>query len=226
MRVCRKSKIESRVNLCVNPSGERHFEVRRETQHVKERPRAADEPLMTDRVDCYCKIAFGICRGSEKALGGVCTTVPCRATGSTVYLLRYAHCVAISERRLISCDEAGVTFRYKDNRRDGAECQKVMALPTDEFICRLLIHALPRCFHRIRHYGLLASSTHKDAMALARRLLGVAAPIEEPEAKEPLDHFPPCPCCDWHMTIIETFTRRCQPPAPPEPAFPARRHVP
>jgi hypothetical protein len=54
---------------------------------------------------------------------------------------------------------------------------------TDEFIRRFLIHVLPRGFHRIRHYGLLASSTHKEAMALARRLLGVAAPIEETDTE-------------------------------------------
>jgi hypothetical protein len=43
-----------------------------------------------------------------------------------------------------------------------------MTLATDEFVRRFLIHVLPRGFHRIRHYGLLASSTHKDTMALAR----------------------------------------------------------
>ena len=36
------------------------------------------------------------------------------------YLSRYTHRVAISNRRLISLDEKGVTFRYKGYRRDGA----------------------------------------------------------------------------------------------------------
>ena len=142
------------------------------------------------------------------------------------YLSRYTHRVAISNQRLITFDQASVTFRYKDYRRDGAERQQVMTLATDEFIRRFLIHVLPRGFHRIRHYGLLASSTHKDAMALARKLLGVAAPIEELEPDEPPDHRPPCPCCGGHMTIIETFARWCQPRAPPAPASPARRHTP
>jgi hypothetical protein len=137
------------------------------------------------------------------------------------YLSRYTHRVAISNRRLISFDEAGVTLRFKDYRRDGAERQQVMTLATDEFIRRFLIHVLPRGFHRIRHYGLLASSTHKDAMALARRLLGVAAPAEEPEPEEPTDHRPPCPCCGGHMTIIETFERWCQPRAPPSRSLPS-----
>jgi hypothetical protein len=35
------------------------------------------------------------------------------------YLSRYTHRVAISNLRLIAFDETGVTFRYKDYRRDG-----------------------------------------------------------------------------------------------------------
>jgi hypothetical protein len=37
------------------------------------------------------------------------------------YLSRYTHRVAISNRRLIAFDKGGVTFRYKDYRRSGAE---------------------------------------------------------------------------------------------------------
>jgi hypothetical protein len=141
------------------------------------------------------------------------------------YLSRYTHRVAISNRRLISFDEVGVTLRFKDYRRDGAERQQVMTLATDEFIRRFLIHVLPRGFHRIRHYGLLASSTHKDAMALARRLLDVASPTEEPEPDEPIDHRPPCPCCGGHMVIVETFERWRQPRAPPSRAAAVRETV-
>jgi hypothetical protein len=144
------------------------------------------------------------------------------------YLSRYTHRVAISNRRLIAFDETGVTFRYKDYRRDGDQRQQVMTLATDEFIRRFLIHVLPRGFHRIRHYGLLASSTHKEAMALARSLLGVAAPIEEidTEPDEPPDHRLPCPCCGGHMTIIEDFARWCQPRAPPQSVPPTRKNTP
>jgi hypothetical protein len=40
------------------------------------------------------------------------------------YLSRYTHRVAISNRRLIAFDETGVTFRYKDYRRDGANASR------------------------------------------------------------------------------------------------------
>jgi hypothetical protein len=131
------------------------------------------------------------------------------------YLSRYTHQVAISNRRLIRFDVAGVTFHYKDYRRNGADRQQVMTLATDEFIRRFLLHVLPRGFHRIRHYGLLASSARKTSLALARKLLAVAPQPGDDTPEEPLDTRPPCPCCGGHMIIIEMFARWSQPRAPP-----------
>jgi Putative transposase/Transposase zinc-binding domain len=134
------------------------------------------------------------------------------------YLSRYTHRVAISNRRLIASDEAGVTFRYKDYRRDGADRQQVMTLAADEFIRRFLLHVLPRGFHRIRHYGLLAGSTRRTHLALARELMAVAAPPDDDVGQEPVDARPPCRCCGGHMVIVETFERWRQPRAPPDHA--------
>lgn len=131
------------------------------------------------------------------------------------YLSRYTHRVAISNSRLVAFDGTAVTFRYKDYRRTGADRQQLMTLAVDEFIRRFLIHVLPRGFHRIRHYGLLAGSARKDALALARDLLDVAPPPEEPAAEESADPRPPCPCCGGTMVIVETFAPWCQPRAPP-----------
>jgi hypothetical protein len=130
------------------------------------------------------------------------------------YLARYTHRVAISNQRLIAFDETGVTFRYKDYRHDGPERQRVMTLAPHEFIRRFLLHVLPHGFHRIRHYGLLTSSTRKANIARARELLAVAPPPVL-EAPEPRDWFPPCPCCGGRMIIVETFARWRQPRAPP-----------
>ena len=147
------------------------------------------------------------------------------------YLARYTHRVAISNRRLIAHDEAGVTFRYKDYRRDDAARQQVMTLHPHEFMRRFLLHVLPRGFHRIRHYGLLASSSRKDSLARARELLAVA-PKPEPaikaEAVEPdaADHRPPCPCCGGRMSIIEIFARSFQPRGPPDQTAPIREAAP
>jgi hypothetical protein len=131
------------------------------------------------------------------------------------YLSRYTHRVAISNRRLIRFDEAEVTFRYKDYRRNGPDRQQIMTLATDEFIRRFLLHVLPRGFHRIRHYGLLAGGSSKASLALARELLSVASPPDDNIREEPTDFRPPCPCCGGRMIVIEIFACRAQPRAPP-----------
>jgi len=134
------------------------------------------------------------------------------------YLSRYTHRVAISNRRLLAFDDAGVTFRYKDYRRDGGQRPRVMTLATDEFIRRFLLHALPHGFHRIRHYGLLAASTRKVSLVRARELLAVAPPpADEAPLQEPRDTRSPCPCCGGQMAVVEIFARWCQPRAPPRP---------
>jgi hypothetical protein len=142
------------------------------------------------------------------------------------YLSRYTHRVAISNRRLLAFDEAGVTFRYKDYRRDGADRQQVMTLAADEFIRRFLLHVLPRGFHRIRHYGLLAGTARQAGLALARELLAVAPPPDDDTPEEPLDPRPPCPCCGGRMVIIEAVARWSQPRAPPHGPTSTGRNAP
>jgi hypothetical protein len=131
------------------------------------------------------------------------------------YLSRYTHRVAISNRRLISLNETGVTFRYKDYRRDGNERQRTMTLPADEFIRRFLLHVLPKGFHRIRHYGLLASAGRKANVARARELLATAMPSKTEEPVPPPPQRTPCPCCGGRMIIIEIIHGVAQPRAPP-----------
>jgi hypothetical protein len=131
------------------------------------------------------------------------------------YLSRYTHRVAVSNRRLISLDESGVTFRFKDYRREGADRYRTMTLQADEFIRRFLLHVLPKGFHRIRHYGLLASAGRKANVARARELLAVPLTTDRPEPVEPPDPRPLCPCCGGRMIVIETFERWTQPRAPP-----------
>src|SRR5262245_42068056 len=97
------------------------------------------------------------------------------------YLSRYTHRVAICNRRLISAGENGVTFRYKDYRLDGTARYKTTTLATGEFIRRFLIHVLPKGFHRIRHYGLLAKGNRAANITHARELLAMPSPAKEHE---------------------------------------------
>jgi hypothetical protein len=139
------------------------------------------------------------------------------------YLARYTHRVAISNSRLLALDERGVTFRYKDYRRDGQARYRTMTLAADEFIRRFLLHVLPKGFHRIRHYGLLASAGCKSSIARARELIAAPmASIETPaeyddagRADTGAEHCPPCPCCGGRMIIVETFKRDAAPRGPP-----------
>jgi Putative transposase/Transposase zinc-binding domain len=139
------------------------------------------------------------------------------------YLSRYTHRVAISNRRLISADETGVTFKWKDYRIEGPGRYKTMTLPPHEFIRRFLIHVLPRGFHRIRHYGLFANANRAINIARARELLAVPPHTIKPntaeavEVDEPRVLPRPCPCCGGRMIIIETFARGCEPKHRPTP---------
>ena len=129
------------------------------------------------------------------------------------YLSRYTHRVAISNRRLIALNERSVTFKVKDYRITGPGRYTTMTLDVGEFIRRFLSHVLPKGFHRIRHYGLFASSTRLQTMETVRKLLNLAPlaaeQTSETEPPQPLAH--PCPCCGGRMLIIETFEAGRQP---------------
>jgi hypothetical protein len=99
------------------------------------------------------------------------------------YLSRYTHRVAISNSRLVSADAETVACRWKDYRIKNGDRQKTMRLATGGFICRFLLHILPDGFHRIHHYGLLASASRKANIAKIRALLGQSPAIAPPEGR-------------------------------------------
>jgi Putative transposase/Transposase zinc-binding domain len=168
-------------------------------------------PLYDKKWVVYCKRPFG---GPKEVLR---------------YLARYTHRVAISNRRLIACDERGVTFKWKDYRLEGRQRYKVMTLPIHEFIRRFLMHVLPTGFHRIRYYGLLASGKRAENIARARELLTPPLiPIDaikatSSNADEPQVPEHRCPCCGGRMIIIERFEPGATPHYPPSPPIPVIR---
>ena len=98
------------------------------------------------------------------------------------YLSRYTHRVAISNRRLVAADEKSVTFTFKDYRIEGPGRYKRMTLDAGEFIRRFLIHVLPKGFHRIRHYGLLASNVRAGNLAAMRALIALSSLLPQVNA--------------------------------------------
>jgi hypothetical protein len=75
-----------------------------------------------------------------------------------------------SSSALIAADAERVTFKVKDYRVEGPGRYTTMTLAVGEFIRRFLIHILPKGFHRIRHYGLLAGGARDKSLARAREL--------------------------------------------------------
>jgi hypothetical protein len=75
------------------------------------------------------------------------------------YLGRYTHKIAISNHRIKAIEGDTVTFTYKDYRKGAQKME--MEMDAMEFIRRFSMHILPRGFMRIRHYGILSSSSKK-----------------------------------------------------------------
>ena len=137
------------------------------------------------------------------------------------YLARYTHRVAIANSRLIRADADSVTFKVKDYRIDGPGRTKTMTLAVHEFIRRFLIHVLPKGLHRIRHYGLFASSGRADNIARIREILTGAPSTSQSEDADPTDERRvlalPCPCCGGRLIIIEAFADGGTPEYRPAP---------
>ncbi len=116
------------------------------------------------------------------------------------YLARYTHRVAISNSRLVALDERGVSFRYKDYRRNGllasAGCKANIAR-VRELIAVPVPSADPPAQHDTADVATAAT-----------------------------DHRPPCPCCGGRMIIVEIFERGGAPRAPPSPQAGVRTATP
>ena len=141
------------------------------------------------------------------------------------YLARYTHRVAISNSRLIGLDERGVTFRYKDYRRDGRARYRTMTLAA-----RRVHQALPapRPAKGVPSHPPLRAARqrrlqdqHRAGQGADRRTgAGDDPPAARDEAAMPAgaaDHRPPCPCCGGRMIIVEIFERGGAPRGPPSP---------
>ena len=114
-------------------------------------------------------------------MGGPLQGVVRRAEQCWRYLSRYTHRVAISNRRLVAADDTGIAFRWK-----GLSRQRPWPLEDDAASSArvhpgaILLHLLPKGFHRIRHYGLFANTNRAENIATARALFDVTPPSRRP----------------------------------------------
>lgn len=77
------------------------------------------------------------------------------------YLAPYVHRVAISDNRIVACDESSVTFRYKPSKSNTVRERRVTG---QEFVRGFAQHILPSGFRKVRHYGWMSpnSKVHLD----------------------------------------------------------------
>ena len=126
------------------------------------------------------------------------------------YLGRYTHKVAISNHRIKNVEAGKVTFSYKDYKHGSVK--KEMTLDEGEFIRRFSMHILPKALVRIRHYGILSSTSKKKAAIIIKEQLPeVAKPVVTKPAT--LTYNPrQCPTCKKEtMETVMHFTRRGPP---------------
>jgi hypothetical protein len=126
------------------------------------------------------------------------------------YLGRYTHKIANSNHRIKNVEDGKVTFSYKDYRQGAAK--KEMSLEALEFIRRFAMHILPKGFVRIRHYGILSSTSKTSYAKIIKDQL--PPPVEGIKINPKRELFNPlkCPCCkkDTMQTLVR-YQRRGPP---------------
>ncbi len=126
------------------------------------------------------------------------------------YLGRYTHKIAISNHRIKNIEDGKVTFSYKDYRQGAVK--KEMSLDALEFIRRFAMHILPKGFVRIRHYGIVSSTSKSASAIVIKEQLPPMPEVKNKKAKREIFNPHRCPCCkkDTMLTILR-FNRRGPP---------------
>jgi hypothetical protein len=127
------------------------------------------------------------------------------------YLGRYTHKVAISNHRISRVDTHSVAFHYKEYRQAGK--QQVLQLSHGEFIRRFAMHILPRGFVRIRHYGILSSTSKIKSLPILRAQMPEqrVPPAVEPRKVEPNKNGQ-CPDCKTQTLVTVKILPKRGPP--------------
>jgi hypothetical protein len=126
------------------------------------------------------------------------------------YLGRYTHKIAISNHRIKNMEEGKVTFSYKDYKH--ASVKKEMTLDEMEFIRRFAMHILPKGFIRIRHYGILSSTSKTEYAVIIKEQLPPLPAVKNAKSKREIYNPLQCPCCKKEtMQTLLRFNRRGPP---------------
>jgi hypothetical protein len=135
------------------------------------------------------------------------------------YLGRYTHKAAISNHRILSIDDQGVVFSYKDYREKAANQLKEMRLSGEEFLRRFCLHIQQKGFRKVRYFGLF-SSANRNLLNSVRLAFGqppVQARKKEKwkEVVREVWKYDPCLCPECKegvMVIVEQILPWRRPP--------------
>ncbi len=84
--------------------------------------------------------------------------VPKSCKGIARYLAKYVACPPIAVSRILKYDGESVTYWYKDHK---TKSKQIETVDVNTFIGRMVQHIMPKCFQRLRYYGLEATKTYK-----------------------------------------------------------------
>ena len=131
--------------------------------------------------------------------------VDCQSVGSgekaLVYLGRYLYRGVIAEKDIVACNNAQVSFRYRNAKTGKVERRTV---PGAHFLWLVLQHVLPKGFRRARNFGFLHPNC-KRLIALLHLLLRFAPGRALAWVKERAPIL--CSCCGAVMVIVRTRIR-------------------
>jgi len=129
------------------------------------------------------------------------------------YLAPYVYRVAISDNRIIDCDESSVTYCYTPT---GTKVKKTRKVEGFRFVGGFLQHTLPRGMQKVRHYGWMNANSkiHLDEVRwLVWLFLGWTfwlasghAPQESPSEPKPVR----CAECGGEMQIVAVLHGDCR----------------
>ena len=122
---------------------------------------------------------------------------------SLQYLAPYVFRVAISDRRIVACDDGRVTFSY---RRSGSNRWRKMTVDALEFIRRFLQHVLPAGFQKVRHFGFLSANSRVSpemVLWLVTLYNGLIHVLQGGvPAQVPIQPLIRCPACGGTMRVL------------------------
>jgi len=117
------------------------------------------------------------------------------------YLARYLYRGVLSEQNILGERQGHIEYQYRDSK---TRQMKTRTVKTECFLYRVLIHVLPKGFHRCRDYG-FACPNQKALLKRIQLLLHVHISAAPPEQAKTLC---PCPCCRQPMNFIGIVRRR------------------